>query len=65
MLQLRRVSRRFFCFIVPDKPFVWKRLRRNDTTARVGAVAEALDSVLPQHPGLRDLRWRPENKHQE
>jgi hypothetical protein len=52
----------FLCFIMPDKPFVWKRFRRIDTRARVDEIAETLESVLRKHPGVQDLRWWPDSR---
>jgi hypothetical protein len=52
----------FLCFIIPDKPVVWKRFRRIDTRARVEAIAEALETTLRKHPGVRDLRWWPQSE---
>jgi hypothetical protein len=50
----------FLCFIVPDKPFAWRRFRRIDTRERVHVIAGALETVLRKHSGVRDLRWWPE-----
>jgi hypothetical protein len=55
----------FLCFIVPDKPIIWKRFRRIDTRARVDAIAEALEIVLRKPPGVRDLRWWPDSKRRD
>jgi hypothetical protein len=55
----------FLCFIVPDKPFVWKRFRRIATTERVGAIADALETALRKHPSVRDLRWWPDSRRRE
>jgi len=52
----------FLCFIIPEKPFVWRRFRRIDTRARVDAIAEALEIALRKHSGVRDLRWWPDSK---
>jgi hypothetical protein len=46
----------FLCFIIPDKPYVRKLFRKIDTTARVTAVAAALESALLSHSGVHDLR---------
>jgi hypothetical protein len=53
----------FLCFIIPDKPIVWRRFRRIDTGERVDAIAEALEMALRKHPAVRDLRWWPDSKH--
>jgi hypothetical protein len=55
----------FLCFIVPDKPFVWKRFRRIATTKRVGTIADALETALRKHPGVRDLRWWPDSRRRD
>ena len=55
----------FLCFIVPDKPFVWKRFRRINTTERLNALANALETALRKHPAVHDLRWWPHAKHRD
>jgi hypothetical protein len=52
----------FLCFIQPSKPRVWRRFRRVDTTVRVDEVADALETVLRRHPGVRDLHWWPNSR---
>jgi hypothetical protein len=47
----------FLCFIEPSKPFVRKLFRKIDVTARVEAVAVALEQALRNHPDVRDMRW--------
>ena len=47
----------FLCFIEPSKPFVRRLFRKIDTTARVEALAQALEASLRRHPGIRDIRW--------
>lgn len=49
----------FLCFIEPHTPtirrlgFLWKI----DVSDRVNALQRALDEVLSEHPGVRDIRW--------
>jgi hypothetical protein len=47
----------FLCFIEPSRRFVRRWFRKIDTTAKVGAVADALEAALRAHPRVRDLRW--------
>jgi hypothetical protein len=47
----------FLCFIEPHKPTIRKFLRKIDTSARVGALREAIDQLLSTNPGIRDKRW--------
>jgi hypothetical protein len=55
----------FLCFIIPDKPFVWRRFRRIDTMERVDATANALESALRKHPAVRNLSWRPDSRRRD
>ncbi len=52
----------FLCFIEPSKPTIRKLFSKIDTTARVQQVAEALQSALSAHGGIRDLRWWEEHE---
>jgi len=47
----------FLCFIVPDRPFVWRFFRRIDTRERIAALREAMDKVLTEDAGIRSKRW--------
>lgn len=47
----------FLCFIEPSKATVRKLLRKVDTSKRVEAVADALESALRAHPAIKLLRW--------
>jgi hypothetical protein len=48
----------FLCFIEPHKRFVRGKLfRKIDTTAQVEALQRAMDKILSNHPGIRDMRW--------
>jgi|SRR5579864_1589837 len=47
----------FLCFIEPHKPFVWKFLRKIDTSERISGLREAMDKILVSEPGIRGKRW--------
>jgi hypothetical protein len=48
----------FLCFIDPCKPEVRRGLfKKVSTVADVTRVADALDRILRNHSGIRDLRW--------
>jgi len=52
----------FLCFIEPSKPYIRRWLRKVDTTARVNALADALETVLLANPRVRELRWWSDSK---
>jgi hypothetical protein len=52
----------FLCFVDPSKPHVRKLFKKIDTTARVAAVADALDKILAARPGVHSLRWWSESE---
>jgi len=47
----------FLCFIEPHKPVIRRWFRKIDTTARVGALRDAMDKLLSANPGVRNKRW--------
>lgn len=47
----------FLCFIEPNKATVRKWHRKVDTSRRVEALADALESALRAHPAIGSLRW--------
>ena len=47
----------YLVFIEPSKPAIRKFLKKIDTTADVGRVADALDKILTSDPEIRDVRW--------
>src|SRR5215469_107508 len=47
----------FLCFISPPKPSIRRWFRKIETSARVDALAVALDDALKSHPSVHDLRW--------
>ena len=47
----------FLCFIEPSKPVIRRWFRKIDVSAKVMAVAEALDGTLRGNPSITDIRW--------
>jgi hypothetical protein len=45
------------CFIEPSRPVIRKWLRRIDVSARVEALADAMERILADSGRARDLRW--------
>jgi hypothetical protein len=47
----------FLCFIVPQKPRIWRFFRRIDTQNEVLALRDAVDGILVEDQGIREKRW--------
>jgi hypothetical protein len=47
----------FLCFIEPNTPRLRKRFRQFDTTTRVTALRNAIDGLLINESGVREIRW--------
>lgn len=47
----------YLCFIVPQKPYVWKLFRRISTCTRVQALQAAMDEVLMECDDIRRKQW--------
>jgi hypothetical protein len=47
----------YLCFIQPDRPRVWKGLRRIDTREHVARLQQAMDKVLSVDLSIYAKRW--------
>src|SRR5947209_2807589 len=47
----------YLVFVEPSKPVIRKFLKKIDTTADVGRVADALDKILTSDADIQALRW--------
>jgi hypothetical protein len=53
----------YLCFIEPSTPTIRRSLfKKIDTTVEVNRLADALDKILNEESGIRDIRWWLENE---
>ncbi len=47
----------FLCFIEPYKTRVWRWFKRMDTRKEIQSLYEAINAILIDEDGIRDIRW--------